>query len=84
MTMSRAQLCNSLHALAQLQVPLAPTALAAYTARTTELAHKLNARDVAQLMHGWATLKHNPGQEVGLFSFYVWRTGPSSTSYLTQ
>lgn len=55
--MSRAQLCNSLHALAQLRAPLGDALLAAYAQRAQQLAPTFNARDVAQLLHGWATLQ---------------------------
>ncbi|KAJ9534378.1 hypothetical protein QJQ45_016072 [Haematococcus lacustris] len=63
-TMTRAQLCNSLHALGQLQVKLGPGAVQAYATRTQELAPELNARDISQLLHGYSTLGVTPGVPV--------------------
>lgn len=53
-TMRRKQLCNTVHALAGLSVPFSPEASEAYQARAKDLAHRLNALDVAMLLRGFA------------------------------
>jgi hypothetical protein len=53
-SMSRAQVANSVTALASLQVPFTEAHAAAYAARIRQLAPELNARDVVQLLHGFS------------------------------
>lgn len=62
--MRRAQLCNSLAALVQLNYKLAPTMLASYSLRARQLAPEMNDRDVSMLLHAFAQAGIRPAGAV--------------------